>query len=172
MHTKEFWDVDAQGFKFHSEIARGSFGIVFRAEWRHAPVAIKFLIRSGNEVDDEILKKKRDAEADSLSSVRSKFIVAFLGYGTLNECNDDQMKSLIGHQFIVMEFMEGGSLASHLLRLREENAPLDWEEILTMAHDVACGMDTFPDVPLHSIIISHETCHLRGVTWTCNSLSD
>ena len=34
---------------------------------------------------------------------------------------------------------------------------------------VACGLEPSPDAPLHSIIISHATCNLMDVPWTCHS---
>jgi len=35
---------------------------------------------------------------------------------------------------------------------------------------MACDLETSPNAPLHSIIISHNTNHMMDVPWTCYSL--
>ncbi|XP_065339284.1 mitogen-activated protein kinase kinase kinase 7-like isoform X2 [Cloeon dipterum] len=72
-------------------VGRGSFGVVWRAEWRQRPVAVKFI-----ESDSE--KRAFAVEKKQLSRVRHENIIRLYGASTVRPV------------CLVMEFAEGGSL--------------------------------------------------------------
>lgn len=72
-------------------VGRGSFGVVWRAEWRDKPVAVKII-----ESDSE--KKAFAVEKKQLSRVNHDNIICLYGASTIRPV------------CLIMEFAQGGSL--------------------------------------------------------------
>lgn len=109
-----------------TEIGRGSFGVVYRAEepaFRRA-VAIKVL----HAVDATALRRF-DRERQALGKVSSHPAIAqVFASGVTGE----------GHPYLVMEFAEGGSLQDRVQR----EGPLDWREVLRIGVKLAGALHT------------------------------
>src|SRR5262245_48590918 len=102
-------------YRLVSMLGHGGMGSVWRAErlgWQ-APVAVK-LMRSPS-AHDPINRARFRREAHLAASLRSLHIVQVL---------DDGVDPGTGTPFIVMELLEGETLAERLLRLRRLKAPV------------------------------------------------
>ena len=105
------------------QIGRGSYGIVFRGEWRGTPVAIKQLLFNPDEDIEQVVMDFR-TEVDIMSRLRHRNVVRLLGFATRPKVT------------IIQEFMGGGSL----YELLKSPRPLTDELMVSMALDTACGM--------------------------------
>ncbi|XP_038691935.1 MDIS1-interacting receptor like kinase 2-like isoform X2 [Tripterygium wilfordii] len=105
-------------------IGRGGFGIVYKAELPSAGiVAVKKFHSSGD--GEHAFQKEFLNEIKALLEIKHRNIVKLHGF-----CSNAL------HSFLVYEYLEGGSLASHLRR--EETAKeLDWSKRLNIVKGVA-----------------------------------
>jgi len=123
-------------------IGQGAFGVVYRARWREANVAVKQLLSQGVSPDQ---LREFVEEMNLLQNLRSHpNVVVFLG-----TCIPPQPFSL------VTEFCEGGSLDGWL---KTNRATIDWAVQLRMIRGIAKGM-----FHLHSENIIHRDLAARNV---------
>jgi len=109
--------IDYNELKFGDKIGSGSFGTVFRGEWRGQDVAIK-VIRPDIESETDFQN-----ECDMLQELRCQYIVNFIGFCTFGD-----------KRCLLTEFMELGSL------LRYIHEDLSNEYRVKVALDVSKGM--------------------------------
>ena len=112
-------------YEFLGELGRGGMGVVYLAmdPTRQRQVAIKFL----NSSQDGSLTKRFQREAQQLARLQHPNIVAFLDSGYFQKQN-----------YIVMEYVDGGSLRS---LLAESEAPLTLQQALELFAGVADGLE-------------------------------
>jgi len=111
-------------------IGEGGFGKVFHGRWSSISVAVK-VMRAPCESQ---LVPRFEREAQLLASLRHPCICAF--YGTTVISGGQYMA---GHLAIVMEYLEGDSLASFLREVRMQ-ADADCAHDGAQAHDGALGI--------------------------------
>ncbi|CAK9105446.1 Serine/threonine-protein kinase STY46 (Serine/threonine/tyrosine-protein kinase 46) [Durusdinium trenchii] len=109
--------------KFHV-VASGSFGDVYRGEYEGAEVAIKTPAR---DIDPDMLEKFA-VEIELMTQLHHPNIVRFIG-----ACVDGPDK------FLVIEFLENGSLHDFLVSPRAE-ALVDYPRIIRFSIDIARAM--------------------------------
>ncbi len=97
-------------YRLDALIGRGGMGSVWRAEHLglNAPVAVKLLDAANEAFTDELLQRFY-REARAAANIRSPHVVQILDHGVDNT---------LGAPFIVMELMDGESLAQRLARVR------------------------------------------------------
>ena len=127
-------ELATENFSPHNKLAEGAFGAVYRGRHNNRTVAIKVLTR----------KDDPDAAHSDYSGANSFALEAKV----LGQYRHANIVGLIGHclgpeqpqQFLVYEFMPGGSL---LNRLDPEGAaaPLTWQERHIVASDAARGLE-------------------------------
>ena len=110
-------DVDsvlAGKYRLVSLIGRGGMGSVWKAEHLglRAPVAVKLIDKSIDMLPEALTRFHREAQA--AASLRSPHVVQILDHGV------DEASQV---PFIVMELMEGESLATRLERVKRLSAP-------------------------------------------------
>jgi serine/threonine protein kinase len=113
-------------YRLESKLGEGGMGIVFRAvrEPDGEVVAVKVLRRELTH--DETHRRRFTHEARAAAEVRHKHVVPVLEAGEAD-----------GRTFLAVSFVEGRSLED---RIREEG-PLSVEDIVTLAYQVATGLD-------------------------------
>eukprot|EP01101_Sappina_pedata_P006371 TRINITY_DN3144_c0_g1_i1.p1 TRINITY_DN3144_c0_g1~~TRINITY_DN3144_c0_g1_i1.p1 ORF type:complete len:526 (-),score=82.16 TRINITY_DN3144_c0_g1_i1:15-1592(-) len=119
----EGWEIDISELDFGREVARGSFGVVYRAGFRGTDVAVKKLL-VGKISQQHIAEFV--AEVSVLRKLHHPNIVLYMGVCT----HEPDL-------CIVYEYMSKGSLWD---LLHNSKAPLSWKIILKMASDTAKGM--------------------------------
>eukprot|EP01114_Cavostelium_apophysatum_P020947 TRINITY_DN716_c2_g1_i1.p1 TRINITY_DN716_c2_g1~~TRINITY_DN716_c2_g1_i1.p1 ORF type:complete len:545 (+),score=115.02 TRINITY_DN716_c2_g1_i1:74-1708(+) len=129
--------------KLGPRIGKGSYGEVFRAEWRGIMVAIKKLPLSA--LEDEKFLRDFNQEAVIMSSLRHPNIIQMLG------------TCMIGNDVTIMtEYMNRGSLYR---LLHDSNVEISWQIIKRFALETAQGMlylhQSTPPV-LHRDLKSHN----------------
>jgi predicted Ser/Thr protein kinase len=123
------------------EFGKGSFGIVYRATYRHSEVAVKSINENAFGDDTDIV-----TEARTLSALPTHAnVVAFRGFCRLKS----------GRPAIVLEFCEGGSLLTAL-----RNTAVEWtlEKQIKVASGTAAGV-----AHLHKCGIVHRDIAARNV---------
>ena len=122
------------GFAPRNKLAEGAFGMVFKGHHNGHAVAIKVLTRQ----DDPNAKPSDYSgagsfalEAKVLGHHRHANIVGLLGH-----CLGPEQPQ----QFLVYEFMAGGSLKERL-EASSRRAPLSWEERFVIASDSARALE-------------------------------
>ncbi|KAG5575107.1 hypothetical protein H5410_055241 [Solanum commersonii] len=121
-------------------LGRGGFGTVYKGELHDGTkIAVK-------RMENGIITGKGLAEFKSeiavLTKVRHRHLVGLLGY-----CLDGNEKLL------VYEYMPQGTLSSHLFNWAEEGLkPLEWTKRLTIALDVARGVEYLHSLAHQSFI--------------------
>ncbi|KAH7684869.1 Non-specific serine/threonine protein kinase protein [Dioscorea alata] len=118
-------------------LGRGGFGVVFRGELNGTIVAVK----RSNSIFGEVDERSFNAEIGMLKTVRHRNLVALLGYCMKKE-----------ERLLVYEFMSNGTLADHLFYPCKRAYPLDWKQRVTIALDVARGMDYLHSLANESFI--------------------
>ncbi|KAG0529723.1 hypothetical protein BDA96_05G122400 [Sorghum bicolor] len=109
-------------------LGRGGFGVVFKGTLNGKLVAVKRCDSGtmGTKGLQEFM-----AEIDVLRKVRHRHLVALLGYCTHGN-----------ERLLVYEYMSRGTLREHLCDLQQSGyAPLTWTQRMTIALDVARGIE-------------------------------
>ncbi|KAF3439463.1 hypothetical protein FNV43_RR17741 [Rhamnella rubrinervis] len=127
-----------KNFAPENELGRGGFGTVYKGELEDGTkVAVKRM--ESGAISSKAFEEFQ-AEIVVLSMVRHRHLVSLLGHSI-----EDSEKLL------VYEYMPQGALSSHLFHWKKLNLePLSWRKRLTIALDVARGMEY-----LHSL--AHQT---------------
>lgn len=128
---RRVWSIDVKGrvlagkYRLESELGRGGMGSVWRAEHveLRSPVAVKLIDPTLAETREGQSRFLREARA--AGSLRSAHVVSVFDYGV-----DD------GTPFLVMELLEGESLATRL----ERRGKLTLTEIQAIVRQVARGL--------------------------------
>lgn len=134
------WRIAPQELELQQRIdsdAPGAFGEVWAAQYHGRPVAVKKLQDVVRNMDPSQVSAFED-EIELMRRIRHGNIVHFYGAGY-----DER-----GTPFLVVEFMEKGSLTNILGDLR---IPLNWQTKMRFAIDAAKGM-----AYLHSLGIIHR----------------
>ena len=111
-------------------LGRGAMGEVYlgQDQARGRPVAVKIL--HGHLLDDDALTPRFRAEAQAVAQIRHPSIVQVYDY----DLADDQ-------PYLVMELVEGPSLAEHLTHLRRKGQRLPLETAARIISAVAAALD-------------------------------
>jgi len=119
-------------YRLISLLGRGGMGSVWRAErigWQ-APVAIKLM--NAMDVHDSPAMARFQREARLAASLRSVHVVQVL---------DDGVDGTSGLPFIVMELLDGESLAERLLRMKRLRPPVVAQIVTQIARALARAHD-------------------------------
>lgn len=116
-------------FSEENILGRGGFGTVYKGELHDGTkIAVKRM--ESGPVGEKGLSEFM-SEIAVLTKVRHRHLVALLGY-----CLDGN------ERLLVYEYMPQGTLSRHLFKWREEGLrPLEWTRRLTIALDVARGVE-------------------------------
>ncbi|XP_010917500.2 receptor protein kinase WSS1 [Elaeis guineensis] len=126
-------------FSEDSIIGRGGFGVVYKGQLNETMIAVKrnkvgLMGKKGNE--------EFRAEIDVLQKVRHRHLVALLGFCDVGD-----------EQLLVYEYMPGGTLEQHLFECSDNGfSPLTWKQRLTIALDVARGVEYLHSLAQESFI--------------------
>ncbi|GLT97722.1 hypothetical protein SLE2022_152710 [Rubroshorea leprosula] len=127
-------------FSEENILGRGGFGVVYKGELHDGTkIAVKRMESSnvGNKVMNEF-----KAEIAVLSKVRHRHLVALLGY-----CINGN------ERLLVYEYMPQGTLGQHLFEWRQCGySPLTWKQRVTIALDVARGVEYLHSLAQQSFI--------------------
>ncbi|CAI0555891.1 unnamed protein product [Linum tenue] len=121
-------------------LGQGGFGVVYKGELHDGTkIAVKRMESSamGTKGLNEF-----QAEIGVLTKVRHRHLVALLGY------------CINGHErLLVYEYIPQGTLAQHLFEWRERGSPpLNWKQRITIALDVARGVEYLHSLAQQSFI--------------------
>src|SRR5688500_18185180 len=119
-------------YRLISLLGRGGMGSVWRAErlgWQ-APVAIKLMNLSSNHDAQTLIRFQREARL--AASLRSIHVVQVL---------DDGVDPTTGAPFIVMELLEGETLAERLQRVKRLRPPVAAQVVSQIARALARAHD-------------------------------
>uniref|UniRef100_A0A2N9HQ09 Protein kinase domain-containing protein n=1 Tax=Fagus sylvatica TaxID=28930 RepID=A0A2N9HQ09_FAGSY len=121
-------------------LGRGGFGVVYKGELRDGTkIAVKRM--KSVAVSSEGMKQFQ-AEIAVLTKVRHRHLVALFGY-----CINDN------ERLLVFEYMPQGTLTQHLFHWGENGcSPLTWKERITIALDVARGVEYLHSLAQQSFI--------------------
>lgn len=127
-------------FAPENELGRGGFGVVYKGELEDGTkLAVKRM--EAMAVNNKALNEFQ-VEIAVLSNVRHRHLVSLLGYSS--EGNE---------RVLVYEYMSQGALSRHLFRWRSLNLqPLSWTRRLSIALDVARGVEYFHSLAHQSFI--------------------
>eukprot|EP00163_Fabomonas_tropica_P006392 TRINITY_DN1595_c0_g1_i4.p1 TRINITY_DN1595_c0_g1~~TRINITY_DN1595_c0_g1_i4.p1 ORF type:complete len:608 (+),score=82.55 TRINITY_DN1595_c0_g1_i4:147-1970(+) len=120
-----FREITGDDLEIEEKIGKGAFAKVYRANWLGMDVAVKKL----KQLASRQLATNWDKEMGMLAKMRHPNIVLLLG-----GCHNSK------ETLIVTEYMEGGSLADLLPRLRDEGKTMPWKQKYSIALDIARGM--------------------------------
>ncbi|KAG2386314.1 hypothetical protein C9374_002760 [Naegleria lovaniensis] len=124
-HSFKDWLIKLEDIEIISKIGEGGQGVVYKARWRNADVALKSI-----KIDDSDLDSNEfENEASLLSSIRHPNVVTFFGV-CLTESN----------KFMVTEFMHGGSLDSLIYQCKLKKKFIPLADKIHMLSDIASGM--------------------------------
>ncbi|CAJ1938722.1 unnamed protein product [Sphenostylis stenocarpa] len=127
-------------FSEENILGRGGFGVVYKGELHDGTkIAVKRMesVAMGNKGLNEF-----QAEIAVLSKVRHRHLVALLGY-----CINGN------ERLLVYEYMTQGTLTQHLFEWQEHGyAPLTWKQRVTIALDVARGVEYLHSLAQQSFI--------------------
>ncbi|CAL1404372.1 unnamed protein product [Linum trigynum] len=119
-------------------IGKGGFGVVYKGDLHDGTqVAVKRMESAGPMGSKGL--KEFQAEIAVLSNVRHRHLVAFLGY-CINE----------SERLLVYEYMSRGTLGQHLFDRHRH--PLTWKQRITIALDVARGVEYLHSLAQQSFI--------------------
>ena len=127
-------------FSEENILGRGGFGTVYKGELHDGTkIAVKRM--ESGPVGEKGLTEFM-SEIAVLTKVRHRHLVALLGY-----CLDGN------ERLLVYEYMPQGTLSRHLFNAREESLkPLEWTRRLTIALDVARGVEYLHSLAHQSFI--------------------
>ncbi|KAF8016319.1 hypothetical protein BT93_H1737 [Corymbia citriodora subsp. variegata] len=127
-------------FSEENILGRGGFGVVYKGELHDGTkIAVKRMesVAMGNKGMNEF-----QAEIAVLTKVRHRHLVALLGY-----CINGN------ERLLVYEYMPQGTLTQHLFEWQEKGvAPLTWKQRVTIALDVARGVEYLHSLAQQSFI--------------------
>ncbi|XVE91829.1 hypothetical protein REPUB_Repub01dG0045300 [Reevesia pubescens] len=129
-----------KNFSEENVLGRGGFGTVYKGELHDGTkIAVK-------RMESGVVSEKGLAEFKSeiavLTKVRHRHLVALLGY-----CLDGN------ERLLVYEYMPQGTLSRHLFNWKDEGLkPLEWTRRLTIALDVARGVEYLHGLAQQSFI--------------------
>lgn len=128
--TTSVVEIDPKNIEFLSEIAKGSFGIVYKANLLtlNKVVAVK-VISLGNAEDEPILYKSYINEIEAYKRLQGVNILRMYGFSTIEVNN-------VLNLMVLTEFMRKGSL-THLLKNEPE---ITFRKRFDIACDIASGM--------------------------------
>ncbi|XWS13332.1 hypothetical protein CRYUN_Cryun36dG0028500 [Craigia yunnanensis] len=121
-------------------LGRGGFGVVYKGELHDGTqIAVKRMECSATSSKG---MNEFQAEIAVLTKVRHRHLVALLGY-----CINGN------ERLLVYEYMPQGTLSQHLFEWRENGyAPLTWKQRVTIALDVARGVEYLHSLAQQSFI--------------------
>jgi hypothetical protein len=121
-------------------LGRGGFGVVYKGELSDGTkIALKRM--KFGAVSSKGMKQFQ-AKIEVLTNVRHRRLVALLGY-----CINDN------ERLMVFEYMPEGMLTQHLFHWGENGcSPLTWKQRITIALDVACGLEYLHSLAQQSFI--------------------
>jgi serine/threonine protein kinase len=121
-------------------LGRGGFGVVYKGELSDGTkIAVK---RMKSVAVSSKGMKQFQAEIAVLTKVRHRHLVALLGY-----CINDN------ERLLVFEYMPQGTLTQHLFHWGENGcSPLTWKQRITIALDVARGVEYLHSLAQQSFI--------------------
>ncbi|KAA8532433.1 hypothetical protein F0562_032466 [Nyssa sinensis] len=127
-------------FSEENILGKGGFGTVYKGELHDGTkIAVKRM--ESGVVSNKGLDEFK-SEIAVLTKVRHKHLVALLGY-----CLDGN------ERLLVYEYMPQGTLSRHLFTWKEEGLkPLEWKKRLTLALDVARGVEYLHSLAHQSFI--------------------
>ncbi|KAJ7942843.1 Receptor protein kinase [Quillaja saponaria] len=130
-------------FSEENILGKGGFGTVYKGELHDGTkIAVKRM-ETGMVAEKGLNEFK--AEIAVLTKVRHRHLVALLGY-----CLDGN------ERLLVYEYMPQGTLSQHLFNRKEEGLkPLEWTRRLTIALDVARGVEYLHNLA-HQIFIHRD----------------
>ncbi|KAG2379569.1 hypothetical protein C9374_006686 [Naegleria lovaniensis] len=124
-HSFKNWLIKVEDIKLLKKIAEGGNGMVYLAKWNHVDVALKAIKIDDNDLDSS----EFEHEASLLSSLRHPNIVNFYGV-----CLADSQ------QFMVTEFMQGGSLDHLIYSCKKKTKYLTLSQKIHLLKDISSGM--------------------------------
>eukprot|EP01117_Protostelium_nocturnum_P006397 TRINITY_DN2309_c1_g2_i1.p1 TRINITY_DN2309_c1_g2~~TRINITY_DN2309_c1_g2_i1.p1 ORF type:complete len:729 (-),score=217.35 TRINITY_DN2309_c1_g2_i1:57-2243(-) len=113
----DVWNIDFSDLTFEKQIARGSFGKVYKGNYLGIPVAIKSILRH----DDPAYIKYVEREISVLKGIRHPYIVGFCGVSTDGN-----------GLYIVTEFIDGGDVRALI-----KKGNLSWGQRIQITNDLA-----------------------------------
>jgi serine/threonine-protein kinase PknK len=120
-------DLGISGLDGITEIARGGFGVVYRARQAAFGRTVAVKVLSGHDVGDEARERfERECQAMGALSGHPNIVTVY-----------DQGVTAKGRPYLVMDFMPGGAL-SDVLRRRGQ---LPWQEVCQIGVKLAGGLD-------------------------------
>ena len=122
------WEVDMTDMRLGQKVGAGSYGQVFRATWRAAPVAVKLFDKQWADSEELMAAVRR--EAALMARHRHPHVLLFMGVCTRPP-----------NLAIVTEFCDNGSLHDVLRAKRETPEALAWVRRLMFAADAARGLN-------------------------------
>lgn len=128
--------IDMSEVKLLDKVGRGSFGDIYKAEWRGTEVAVKKI--PFNSLNEDLVQEMLN-EARIMESIRHPNVLSLMG------CSPRPPEVCI-----IMEYMPRGSLFNIL---QDSRIPLSWQLIQRMALDAARGMNFLHQ---HNPIIMHR----------------
>jgi serine/threonine-protein kinase len=132
------------GYQLHSLLGEGAMGLVFRAARNGGDVvALKVLKRELG--DDEVFKQRFDQEARAAAEVEHPSLVSIIEAGEAE-----------GRPYLAVRYAEGGTLEERL----RDRGPLDIEETLRLADQLAAGLDA-----LHGAGLVHRDVKASNVVF-------
>jgi len=130
------WNISSSEIIIEEELGAGTFGTVYRCQWRGITAACKKLNEPEGEEVADLLR-----EIEILSQLRHPNVISFLG-------------SSSNHEYVLTEFVDGGNLEDAL----KSNIQFDELAILDILRQVACGLEY-----LHSNNIVHRDIKLANI---------
>ncbi|KAK3159811.1 hypothetical protein QOZ80_1BG0051360 [Eleusine coracana subsp. coracana] len=125
------WTLDPSKLLVGHRFASGAYSRLYRGLYDDNPVAIKFIRQPDDDDNGKLaakLEKQYNSEINSLSHLYHKNVIKLVA---AYKC--------LPVFYIITEFLSGGSLRSYLNNT--ENHPIPLEKIISIALDVACGLE-------------------------------
>jgi serine/threonine-protein kinase len=112
------------GYRLEGVLGEGAMGVVYKAVGDSQTVALKVLKPALSE--DDVFRRRFAHEARAAAAVRHRHLVPILEAGEAE-----------GRQYLAVSYVSGGSLDDRL----ERDRTLPLEDLLSLAADVAAGLD-------------------------------